>query len=94
MAAKLSNHYSVWTINAPKINIKDLVNLWLTEASINKGIHRLLEQDYLELTIDPEDNRVSIASYASGKKYAKKMAPLFEIEKQIAQKWEHKRWNS
>ena len=72
-----------------RLTQKDLVNLSdLPKQSINKGIHRLLEQDYLELTIDPEDNRVKYCQLtASGKKYAKKkMAPLFEIEKQIAQK--------
>lgn len=74
-----------------RLTQKDLVNLSdLPKQSINKGIHRLLEQDYLELTIDPEDNRVKYCQLtASGKKYAKrKMAPLFEIEKQIAQKME------
>ena len=72
-----------------RLTQKDLVNLSdLPKQSINKGIHRLLEQDYLELTIDPEDNRVKYCQLtASGKKYAKKkMTPLFEIEKQIAQK--------
>ena len=64
-----------------RLTQKDLVNLSdLPKQSINKGIHRLLEQNYLELTIDCQLT-------ASGKKYAKKkMAPLFEIEKQIAQK--------
>ena len=42
-----------------RLTQKDLVNLSdLPKQSINKGIHRLLEKDYLELTIDPEDNRV------------------------------------
>ena len=80
-----------------RLTQKDLVNLSdLPKQSINKGIHRLLEKDYLELTIDPEDNRVKYCQLtASGKEYAKKkMTPLFEIEKQIAQKWAHKRWNS
>lgn len=62
-----------------RLTQKDLVNLIdLPKQSINKGIHRLLE-----LTIDPEDNRVKYCQLtASGKKYAKKkMAPLFEIRK-------------
>lgn len=72
-----------------KLTQKDLVNLSdLPKQSINKGIHRLLEQDYLELTIDPDDNRVKYCQLtASGKKYVKeKMASLFEIEKKVAQK--------
>lgn len=72
-----------------KLTQKDLVNLSdLPKQSINKGIHRLLEQNYLELTIDPDDNRVKYCQLtASGKKYAKeKMASLFEIEKKVAQK--------
>lgn len=72
-----------------KLTQKDLVSLSdLPKQSINKGIHRLLEQNYLELTIDPDDNRVKYCQLtASGKKYAKeKMASLFEIEKEVAQK--------
>lgn len=72
-----------------KLTQKDLVSLSdLPKQSINKGIHRLLEQNYLELTIDPDDNRVKYCQLtASGKKYAKeKMVSLFEIEKEVAQK--------
>ena len=72
-----------------KLTQKDLVSLSdLPKQSINKGIHRLLEQNYLELTIDPDDNRVKYCQLtASGKKYAEeKMASLFEIEKEVAQK--------
>ena len=39
-----------------RLTQKDLVNLSdLPKQSINKGIHLLLEQDYLELTIDPDN---------------------------------------
>lgn len=72
-----------------KLTQKELVNLSdYPKQSINKGIHRLLEQDYLELTIDPSDNRVKYCQLtAAGKKYAKeKMRPLFEIENKVAQK--------
>ncbi|KRM99180.1 transcriptional regulator [Lactobacillus taiwanensis DSM 21401] len=72
-----------------KLTQKDLVNLSdLPKQSINKGIHRLLEKDYLELTVDPDDNRVKYCQLTDiGKKYAQeKMASLFEIENRIAQK--------
>ena len=72
-----------------KLTQKDLVNLSdLPKQSINKGIHRLLEKDYLELTVDPDDNRVKYCQLTDrGKKYAQeKMAALFEIENRIAQK--------
>lgn len=63
-----------------KLTQKDLVNLSdLPKQSINKGIHRLLEKDYLELTVDPDDNRVKYCQLTDiGKKYAQeKMASLF-----------------
>lgn len=72
-----------------RLTQKDLVYLSdLPKESINKGIHRLLEKDYLKLTIDPDDNRVKYCQLTeSGKKYAKeKMTPLFEIENKVAQK--------
>lgn len=72
-----------------KLTQKDLVNLSeLPKQSINKGIHRLQEHDYLELTIDPEDNRVKYCQLTeSGKQYAEeKLSSLFEIEDKITQK--------
>ena len=72
-----------------RLTQKDLVNLSdLPKQSINKGIHRLQEQNYLELTIDSKDNRVKYCQLTdSGKKYAKeKMSSLFEIEKKVAEK--------
>lgn len=60
----------------------------MPKQSINKGIHRLQEHDYLELTIDPEDNRVKYCQLTeSGKQYAEeKLSSLFEIEDKITQK--------
>ena len=59
-----------------RLTQKDLVYLSdLPKQSINKGIHRLLEKDYLKLTIDPDDNRVKYCQLTE-----------FEIENKVAQK--------
>lgn len=73
----------------PKLTQRQLVNLSdLPKQSINKGIHRLQEKNYLDLTIDPKDNRVKYCQLTkAGKEYAqKKMEPLFQIEREVAKK--------
>ncbi|EEJ72548.1 MarR family winged helix-turn-helix transcriptional regulator [Lactobacillus ultunensis] len=72
-----------------KLTQKQLVNLSdLPKQSINKGIKRLHEAGYLDMTIDPDDKRVRFCELTDkGKSYAQeKLASLFDLEEKTAQK--------
>lgn len=72
-----------------RLTQKQLVELSdLPKQSINKGIKRLKEINYLIMTVDPNDKRVRFCELtSSGKKYAQeKLQPLFDLEEKTAQK--------
>ena len=88
----LTNYLSVILyelIIRDKLTQKDLVEVTgMPKQSINKGIHYLKENGYLELMTDPEDKRTKFCKLTDrGMKYARtKMASLFRIEEKTAQK--------
>lgn len=72
-----------------RLTQKQLVELSdLPKQSINKGIKRLKEINYLIMTVDPNDKRVRFCELTnSGKEYAQeKLQPLFDLEEKTAQK--------
>ncbi|MBD5430274.1 helix-turn-helix domain-containing protein [Lactobacillus sp.] len=90
--ANLSNYLSVILYELlirPKLSQKELTKLSdLPKQSINKGIHLLYEQGFINLTPSEKDNRVKYCELtAEGKDYAKRvMTPLMELEEKTAEK--------
>lgn len=73
----------------PEITQKQLVELTgYPKQSINKGVKKLLDQHFLQQTVDPLDNRIKRCSLTTpGRKFAeKKLQPLIEIEDTTARK--------
>ncbi|GFZ27781.1 MarR family winged helix-turn-helix transcriptional regulator [Lactobacillus corticis] len=58
----------------------------IPKQSISKGMHKLLDQQYLEIRHDDTDNRVRHCYLTpAGRNYArKKILPLIEIELEVA----------
>lgn len=72
-----------------RLTQKQLVDLSdLPKQSINKGIKRLKEINYLKMTVDPADKRARFCELTkNGEQYAqRKLQPLFELEEKTAQK--------
>ena len=72
-----------------KLTQKELVNLSdLPKQSINKGIKKLCQDGYLDMSVDPDDKRVRFCQLtAEGKEYAhERLRSLFELEEKTAQK--------
>ncbi|WP_297818456.1 MarR family winged helix-turn-helix transcriptional regulator [uncultured Lactobacillus sp.] len=76
-------------LQTDKLTQKQIVNRSnYPKQSINKGIHKLQQDGYLSLTIDPNDNRLKYCQLTpSGRRYAqKKLASLIKAENQVANK--------
>lgn len=70
-----------------EITQKQLVELTgYPKQSISKGVKKLLEQHFIQQTVDPHDKRVKRCSLtAAGHKFAEqKLQPLIEMEEATA----------
>lgn len=73
----------------PRLSQKELVyRSGIPKQSISKGIHKLSEQGYLEITSDSQDKRVKYCSLTkSGLAYAReKEGEILAIEKKVIDK--------